>query len=149
MHRHRFSWDQPSEGPPGAVGLAAGIALGAAISPTDPEAALAVGARAGLPPKLITIIEGEGLLNDATALMTLLVAATSGGFSLGGAVLRFLAAAAGGLLAGIVVAFAVRSGRPSAIRCWSTAYRWPRPSPPICWAKSCMSPECWPSRWPG
>ena len=69
------------------VGLAAGIALGAAIFPTDPVAALAVGGRAGLSPKLITIVEGEGLLNDATALTTLLVAATSGGFSRGGAVL--------------------------------------------------------------
>ena len=39
------------------VGLAAGIALGAALSPTDPVAALAVGGRAGLPSKLITIID--------------------------------------------------------------------------------------------
>src|SRR5512142_2681579 len=93
------------------VGLAAGVALGAAISPTDPVAALAVGGRAGLPAKLITIIEGEGLLNDATALTTLTVAvtaATSGGFSLGDAVGHFLLAAAGGLLAGVVVAVAVR-----------------------------------------
>src|SRR6266536_522283 len=100
------------------VGLAAGIALGAALSPTDPVAALAVGGRAGLPPKLITIIEGEGLLNDATALTTLTVAvtaATSGGFSFGGAVLRFLLAAAGGLLCGIAVAIIVRLAR-SAVR---------------------------------
>ena len=40
------------------VSLAAGIALGAALAPTDPVAALAVGGRVGLPPKLITIIEG-------------------------------------------------------------------------------------------
>ena len=100
------------------VGLAAGIALGAALSPTDPVAALAVGGRAGLPPKLITIIEGEGLLNDATALTTLTVAvtaATSGGFSFGGAVLRFLLAAAGGLLCGVAVAIIVRLLR-SAVR---------------------------------
>ena len=100
------------------VGLAAGIALGAALSPTDPVAALAVGGRAGLPPKLITIIEGEGLLNDATALTTLTVAvtaATSGGFSFGGAVLRFLLAAAGGLLCGVAVAVIVRLRR-SAVR---------------------------------
>ena len=93
------------------IGLGAGIALGAALSPTDPVAALAVGGRAGLPAKLITIIEGEGLLNDATALTTLTVAvtaATSGGFSLGDAVLRFLLAAAGGLLSGVAVAIVVR-----------------------------------------
>jgi monovalent cation/hydrogen antiporter len=100
-------------GVPGAS-LAAGIALGAAVSPTDPVAALAVGGRVGLPSRLITIIEGEGLLNDATALTTLTVAvtaATSGGFSLGDAVLRFLLAAAGGLVAGVVVAIAVRLAR--------------------------------------
>jgi CPA1 family monovalent cation:H+ antiporter len=98
---------------PGA-GLAAGIALGAAVSPTDPVAALAVGGRVGLPVRLITIIEGEGLLNDATALTTLTVAvtaATTGGFSLGDAVLRFLLASAGGLVAGVVVAIAVRLAR--------------------------------------
>ena len=100
------------------VGLAGGAALGAAVSPTDPVAALAVGGRAGLPARLITIIEGEGLLNDATALTILTVAvtaATSGGFSLGDAVLRFLLAAAGGLLAGVAVALVVRllrSARP-------------------------------------
>jgi Na+/H+ antiporter len=100
------------------VGLAAGIALGAAISPTDPVAALAVGRRAGLPPTLITIIEGEGLLNDATALTALTVAvtaATSGGFSFGGAVLRFVLVAAGGLLAGFAVAIVMRVLR-SAVR---------------------------------
>src|ERR1700742_3204724 len=93
------------------LGLAAGVALGAAVSPTDPVAALAVGGRVGLPARLITIIQGEGLLNDATALTTLTVAvtaATSGGFSLGDAVLRFLLAAAGGLVAGVIVAVAVR-----------------------------------------
>jgi len=100
------------------VGLAAGVALGAAVAPTDPVAALAVGGGTGLPARLITIIEGEGLLNDATALTILTVAvtaATSGGFSLGDAVLRFLAEAAGGLLAGVAVALVVR-GLRSAVR---------------------------------
>src|SRR6266545_4582569 len=87
------------------------ISLSIGLVLATPVAALAVGGRAGLPPKLITIIEGEGLLNDATALTTLTVAvtaATSGGFSFGGAVLRFLLAAAGGLLCGIAVAIIVR-----------------------------------------
>ncbi len=111
------------------VGLAAGVALGAAVSPTDPVAALAVGGRVGLPARLITIIEGEGLLNDATALTILTVAvtaATSGGFSLGDAVLRFLLAAAGGLLAGVAVALVVRLLRslvrdPLLVNCISLA----------------------------
>ena len=111
------------------VGLAAGVALGAAVAPTDPVAALAVGGRAGLPARLITIIEGEGLLNDATALTILTVAvtaATSGGFSLGDAVLRFLAEAAGGLLAGVAVGLVVRGLRsvvrdPLLVNCISLA----------------------------
>jgi monovalent cation/hydrogen antiporter len=111
------------------IGLGAGIALGAAVSPTDPVAALAVGGHASLPPKLITIIEGEGLLNDATALTVLTVAVaavTSGGFSLGYAVLRFLLAAVGGLASGIVVAIAVRLLRsivadPLLVNCISLA----------------------------
>jgi len=100
------------------VGLGAGIALGAALAPTDPVAALAVGGRAGLPPKLITIIEGEGLLNDATALTTLTVAVAAvvgGRFSFGHSVLEFLLAAAGGLLCGLAVAAVVRLLR-SALR---------------------------------
>jgi CPA1 family monovalent cation:H+ antiporter len=91
--------------------LAAGIALGAAVAPPDPVAALAVGRKAGLPPRLITIVQGEGLLNDATALTILSVAvaaARGDGFSTPAAVGQFLVAAAGGVAAGVVVAYAVR-----------------------------------------
>ena len=94
-----------------AISLAAGIALGAAVSPPDPVAALAIGRRAGLPPKLITLIEGEGLLNDATALTTFTVAftaAVSGTFSLGAFGFKFLLAAVGGLAVGIVIALLIR-----------------------------------------
>ena len=59
------------------VTLAAGIAVGAAVAPPDPVAALAVGRRAGLPDRLITLIQGEGLLNDATALTILAVAVSA------------------------------------------------------------------------
>ncbi|HEY1487585.1 MAG TPA: cation:proton antiporter, partial [Micromonosporaceae bacterium] len=65
--------------------LAAGLVLGAAVAPPDPVAALSVGRRAGMPPRLGTLIGGEGLLNDATALTAyqVAVAATVGaGFSL-------------------------------------------------------------------
>ncbi|MEV4348774.1 Na+/H+ antiporter [Actinoplanes sp. NPDC049596] len=91
--------------------LAAGIAVGAAVAPPDPVAALAVGRRAGLPPRIITLIQGEGLLNDATALTILSVAvaaATGDGFSAPAAFAQFLLAAAGGAAVGVVVAFAVR-----------------------------------------
>jgi CPA1 family monovalent cation:H+ antiporter len=95
---------------PGAT-LAAGIALGAAVAPPDPVAALAVGRRVGLPPRLITLIQGEGLLNDATALTTLTVAvaaARGGGFSAWSALGQFLLAAVGGVAAGLAVAGVVR-----------------------------------------
>ncbi|MFB9234092.1 Na+/H+ antiporter, partial [Plantactinospora siamensis] len=95
--------------------LAAGIAVGAAIAPPDPVAALAVGRRVNLPPKMITIIQGEGLLNDATALTMLSVAvaaAVGGKFSFPAAVAQFVLAAAGGVAVGAAVAWAKRLARP-------------------------------------
>ncbi|HEV8568149.1 MAG TPA: Na+/H+ antiporter [Actinoplanes sp.] len=91
--------------------LAAGVALGAAVAPPDPVAALAVGRKVGLPSNLVTIIQGEGLLNDATALtlLTVAVAAAGGeGFSFPSAVGQFVIAAAGGVVVGIAVAYAIR-----------------------------------------
>src|SRR4051812_27057955 len=94
--------------------LAAGVALGAAIAPPDPVAALAVGRRAALPGNMITLIQGEGLLNDATALTILSVAVASvdgKGFSFATAVGQFVISAAGGVVAGVVVAYVVRALR--------------------------------------
>ena len=91
--------------------LAAGVALGAAVAPPDPVAALAVGRKVGLPSNLVTIIQGEGLLNDATALtlLSVAVAAAGGdGFSFPAAVGQFVIAAAGGVGVGIAVAYAIR-----------------------------------------
>ncbi|MEF2975710.1 cation:proton antiporter [Subtercola sp. YIM 133946] len=59
------------------LNLAAAIALGAIISPPDAVAATSVGRRLGLPPRLLTILEGEGLVNDATALVLLRTAAAA------------------------------------------------------------------------
>jgi Na+/H+ antiporter len=95
--------------------LASGIALGAVVAPPDPVAALAVGRKAGLPGKLITLIQGEGLLNDATALTVLTVAIAAhqdGNFSVGGSVLKFVTSAAGGVLIGIAIAYIVRFLKP-------------------------------------
>src|SRR3978361_238231 len=63
------------------LNLAAAIALGAVISPPDAVAATSVGRRLGLPPRLLTLLEGEGLVNDATALVLLrsATAAAAGG----------------------------------------------------------------------
>jgi NhaP-type Na+/H+ or K+/H+ antiporter len=53
------------------LGLASALALGAIISPTDAVAATSVGKRLGLPSRLLTILEGEGLVNDASSLVLL------------------------------------------------------------------------------
>ncbi|GLY08624.1 MULTISPECIES: Na+/H+ antiporter [Actinoplanes] len=95
--------------------LAAGVALGAAVAPPDPVASLAVGKKAGLPGKLITLIQGEGLLNDATALtiFTVAVAAqTNGDFSFSSSIGTFLVMAVGGVVVGVAVAYAVRLLKP-------------------------------------
>ncbi len=97
------------------ISLAAGIVLGAAVAPPDPVAALSIGRRAGLPQRLATLIGGEGLLNDATALTTwqVAVAATVGsGVSLAFAVGKFVLIAGGGLLIGIAVGYLHRWARP-------------------------------------
>jgi CPA1 family monovalent cation:H+ antiporter len=94
--------------------LAAGIALGAAVAPPDPVAALAVGRKVGLPPRLITLIQGEGLLNDATALTTFTVAVSAArgeAFSAWAALGEFIVAAVGGVAVGMLVAYAVRGVR--------------------------------------
>jgi monovalent cation/hydrogen antiporter len=91
--------------------FALAVALGAAVAPTDPVASLAIGRRAGLPPHLTTLIEGEGLLNDATALTTYQVAVgavVGSGLSAAHAVGTFALEALGGLAIGVAVAIVVR-----------------------------------------
>ncbi|WP_193375029.1 sodium:proton antiporter [Mycobacterium sp. MOTT36Y] len=88
--------------------LAVGMVLGAAVAPTDPVAALAVARKEGLPLNIVTLIEGEGLLNDATALTTLSVAITvarGAAFSVPSAIREFALAALGGLAVGMVFAY--------------------------------------------
>jgi CPA1 family monovalent cation:H+ antiporter len=65
------------------LNFAAAVALGAIISPPDAVAATSIGRRLGLPPRLLTLLEGEGLVNDATALVLLrsAVAAAAGGLA--------------------------------------------------------------------
>ncbi|MCU1534231.1 MAG: sodium:proton antiporter, partial [Glaciihabitans sp.] len=63
--------------------LAGGVAIGAVISPTDAVAAIALGKKLGLPPRLVTILEGEGLVNDATALVLLRSAVAASALAVG------------------------------------------------------------------
>lgn len=88
------------------IPLPLGIALGAVVSPTDAVAATAIGKRLGLPPRLMTVLEGESLVNDASALVVLrtsLAAWGVGSFSLGDAVGSFVWAVVGAALVGAVV----------------------------------------------
>jgi CPA1 family monovalent cation:H+ antiporter len=66
------------------LNLGAAIALGAVISPTDVVAATAIAKRLGLPPRLLSILEGEGLVNDATALVMLRTAIAAAGVAASG-----------------------------------------------------------------
>jgi CPA1 family monovalent cation:H+ antiporter len=82
------------------------FAIGAVVAPPDAVAATAIGRRIGLPRRIVTILEGESLLNDATALVALgtaLAVAEGDGFNPGRVGLDFLLAAGGGLVVGLVV----------------------------------------------
>lgn len=91
------------------IPFAAGVALGAVISPTDAVAATSIGKRLGLPNRLMTVLEGESLLNDASALVllrTAVVAVTAASFSLGDAVWEFAKAVGIAVVIGLIVGFA-------------------------------------------
>jgi CPA1 family monovalent cation:H+ antiporter len=93
---------------------AAAFALGAIVSPTDPLAATAIARRLGVPRRLVTVLEGESLVNDATALVAyrLAVAAVvAGSFTLWEAGLRFVAGAVGGVVIGLAVGWLIAEAR--------------------------------------
>ncbi|CAO5157822.1 membrane hypothetical protein [Frankia sp. AiPs1] len=90
--------------------FAAACALGAALAPPDAVSALSIGRRVGLPHRLRTVIEGESLLNDATALTlyTVAVAAVVGRrFDVTFVIGQFLVAALGRVVGGIAVAWLI------------------------------------------
>ncbi len=90
---------------------AAAFALGAIVSPPDAIAATAIIRRLSVPHRIETILEGESLVNDATALVALqfaVVALMTGHFSMGAAAGRFIFVAAGGIAFGFFVGFVMR-----------------------------------------
>jgi len=93
-----------------AVPLAVAFALAAILSPTDPVAVSAVTANSPLPSRLMHILEGESLLNDATGLVCFsfaVTAALTGTFSPANASVSFLLVAGGGLVVGVAVTFVI------------------------------------------
>ena len=92
-----------------ALGTALVVAFlfGALISATDPVAVVAVFREVGVPRRLLTMVEGESLLNDGVAIVVFAVlvdAALGGSVSLGGGVVDFVVVFGGGAVLGIVLA---------------------------------------------
>jgi len=90
--------------------LPAALVLGAVVAPPDAVAAIAVGRRLGLPRRVMTVLAGESLVNDATALTLFRVAmaaAAGASISLLSGLAMFLFAAVGGVLIGLAVAWVV------------------------------------------
>lgn len=86
------------------------IALGAVVAPPDAVAATAIASRQGLPRQIVTILEGESLLNDATALTIYgmaLTTAAGAAFSAGTALATFAGALLGGCVIGVAVGWVI------------------------------------------
>ncbi len=86
------------------LGWAPAFAIGAVVAPPDAVAATTIGRRIGLPRRIVTILEGESLLNDATALVSLRTAigAIAATVAWHEVALDFAVAAGGGLLIGLL-----------------------------------------------
>ena len=89
-----------------SIPLPVAFALGAVVAPPDAVSASAVARKVGLPRRIVTVLEGESLLNDATSLVALraAIAAIAGAVSLGTLAWQFLLAAGGGLVIGLAIA---------------------------------------------
>ncbi|HEX7187530.1 MAG TPA: Na+/H+ antiporter [Actinomycetes bacterium] len=97
------------------VPLIAGFALGAVVAPPDAVAATTIARRVGMPRRIVSILEGESLLNDATALVALRTAAvaiaTTATVTVWTVLGDFALAAGGGVLVGVLVAVVLGAAR--------------------------------------
>jgi CPA1 family monovalent cation:H+ antiporter len=101
--------------------LPVAFALAAILSPTDPIAVSAIAARVPMPKRLMHILEGESMLNDATGLTCMriaVLAATTGAFSLTSAIGTFAWLALVGVALGIAVTLAITWGKGIISRKW-------------------------------
>jgi CPA1 family monovalent cation:H+ antiporter len=86
--------------------LAVGFVFGALISPPDAVAALAITHNLRVPRKIVVVLEGESLVNDATSFISFrfaVAAVLTGTFSLSQALVQFLVVAAGGIIVGLAI----------------------------------------------
>jgi monovalent cation/hydrogen antiporter len=95
------------------VGIAAALALGAVVSPPDAVAATTIARRVNMPRRIVSILEGESLLNDATALVALRTsaAAIATAVSIWTVGLDFVLAAGGGIVVGLVMSILLAKAR--------------------------------------
>lgn len=97
------------------VSLASGFVLGAILASTDPVAVAALARSLHLPPRLLALVQGESLLNDATSLVlfkvTLGIAVAGSSVSVLGAVGTFVRLGVGGGLVGLAAALLSRGLR--------------------------------------
>ncbi|MFY0407852.1 Na+/H+ antiporter [Solicola sp. PLA-1-18] len=91
------------------IPLAAAFAIGAVVAPPDAVAATSIARKVGMPRRMVTILEGESLLNDATAIVTLRasIAAIGGGLTVASLGWQFVVSGVGGVLIGVVVSVVV------------------------------------------
>src|SRR2546426_11430299 len=97
-----------------SMSWSAAFVLGAIVSPTDPIAATAIMRRLGVPRRIVTVVEGEALVNDGSALVLYRVAVTaavSGAFSFWNASWHFIWSVVGGVGIGLIVGFLVAALR--------------------------------------
>lgn len=99
-----------------AIGLpwAASFVLGAILSPTDAVAATAIAQRLGVPRRIVTVLEGESLVNDAAGIVAYRIsvaAVVTSAFSIWGAGLLFVVGAAGGIAVGLAIGWATLLAR--------------------------------------
>lgn len=93
---------------------AAAFVLGAIVAPPDAEVITSISRRLGLPARLVTILEGETLLNDTTAFVSYKMAiraAVAGSFSLVATSTRFVLIAVGGIVLGVAFGWAIAAIR--------------------------------------
>ena len=89
---------------------AAAFTLGAIVAPTDPLAATAIARQQNAPRRMVSVLEGESLINDGTALVAYKLAAAAalgGGFSIMDAGVEFVLGASGGILIGLAAGFVI------------------------------------------
>ncbi|MBT2572681.1 Na+/H+ antiporter [Bacillus sp. ISL-51] len=92
------------------IPLAAAFGLAAILSPTDVVAVSALSGRVKMPKGILRLLEGEGLMNDASGLVAFkfaIAAAVTGAFSLTQAAFSFVLISAGGLLSGVIISFLI------------------------------------------